>query len=79
MITLEQKNRYMEHQIAILKSILKNNKPSDFSTNIEITSEYFEDSCRHSDLYFCLSEYVRTLEKMVKYNEIIIAAEKKES
>lgn len=76
MITLEQKNKYMEHQIAVLKSILKNNQPSDKSVNVDITSEYFEDSCRHSELYYGLKEFVETLEKMVKYNEIIIAAEK---
>ena len=79
MITLEQKNKYMRHQIAVLESIMKDNKPSDFSTNIDTDSDYFEDSCRHSTLYHSLWELVQTLKTMVRYNEVIIAAEKKES
>lgn len=79
MITLEQKNKYMRHQIAVLEAIMKNNKPSEVSTKIDTESEYFEDSCRHSNLYHLLWEYVDTMKTMVRYNEIIIAAEKKES
>lgn len=79
MITLEQKNKYMRHQIAVLEAIMKNNQPSDLSTNIDLNSEYFEDSCRHANLYHSLWELVKTMKTMVRYNEIIIAAEKKES
>lgn len=79
MITLEQKNKYMRHQIAVLESIMKNNKPSEVSTKIDTASEYFEDSCRHSNLYHLLWEYVDTMKTMVKYNEVIIASENKES
>ena len=77
MITLEQKNKYMRHEIAVLEAILKDKQPSDLSTNIDINSEYFEDSCRHSELYHSIWELVRTMKKMVYYNEIIIASEQK--
>lgn len=79
MITLEQKNKYMRHQMAVLEAIMKGNEPSKKSTDCEIDSEYFEDSCRHSNLYHGLWEFVRTLKKIVEYNEIIINAEKKDS
>ena len=77
MITLEQKNKYMRHEIAVLEAIMKGNQPSDHSINIDINSEYFEDTCRHSNLYHGLWEFVKTLKTMVKYNEIIIASEQK--
>lgn len=78
MITLSQKNRYMRHQVAIFKDWLETYKPTEENLKCGQDSPMFEDSCKFSGLYHSIWEFTRTLENMIKYNEIIIQSEKKE-
>ena len=76
MITLEQKNHYMKHQVAILGAILEKYKPSDECVKCGTDNPLFTDTCKYVGLRHELLELKNTLRNMILYNEYIIKTEK---
>ena len=78
MITLKQKNHYMQHQVAILDAILKKYEPSDLCVHLKSDHEFFNDSCNFVGLRYELCQLKNTLENMIRYNEYIIKSTEEE-
>lgn len=77
MITLEQKNKYMQHMAAVLRKINEQYKPSEKCVHVGSGSEFFEDSCKFVGLHYEIFKLIDTLDNMCKYNNWILEEEKK--
>ena len=75
MITLEQKNDYMKHQVAILEAILEKYKPSDKCVKCGPENPLFKDTCNFVGLHHELWQLKSTMKNMIHYNEYIIKVE----
>ena len=64
------KRDWMRLTVKVLDHILKGKNPTENGMKCGPESEWFVDNIRHNDLFYQISEFKRTLEKMIEYCDI---------
>lgn len=67
----------MSHLVTILSDIYERNKAGQDAVDIPTDDPHFEMSCKYCAISHDLFELISTMKRMMAYNELIIAKERK--